>query len=408
MKSYAYLAAVPFVATAVSAAAGLVDMSKFAVKIASQAADFSGDYYVQNAKTGQYMYFVKGSDYLVDLVMGDDKTVLKLGKDTASGDKGGVDGTTTQTWSGTYIMDDTHRCISAQWGFDVGYDLAAVSYNCAVGPQSSYGSDTLEVAKQFWHFVPCGSSSSSSSTSASASVSASAGVQLNAKVASADSASTAKFVSNHASSAAASATKTAEEAIDTASSTSSSSGVAPSNGAGQCDKTGWWLATHTDYAKSSSVCKAYLDAYLQINPDAASLPDQVDSQDSSTWLCKHPGWWLARHSTYITDANHPECQDDLDAYYASASSSSRLARRNVRHRRRAHRRSLGFSAAEKPSTLQKRDETTYCIVAVDHLDDMTTRAITPNFISTAGGYKSLKLGDYDATSEEQQWIITAA
>lgn len=44
---------------------------------------------------------------------------------------------------------------------------------------------------------------------------------------------------------------------------------------------------------------------------------------------------------------------------------------------------------------KRAPETKYCIVAVDHLTDMTARALTPNHISTVGGYSSLALAEWN-------------
>ena len=288
------------------------------------------------------------------------------------------------------------KCVSAQWDDALGVDHAAVSYACKVGG-SSDGTDSLEVAKQFWKLVPCGSSSSSSSSDDTAD----------------DVADTDNSVQFNAASYS-SSSKAAVDADFSSSSASSDDDSAP---------------TTTSSASAST--------------------QSVDKHDRSTWVCRHDGKWcvvgslllspcpsrpralltlapsharrLARHYRYVTEAGHIECKDELEAYWASQ--KRRMARRS----RLAHGKAV-----------EKRDDSTYCIIAVDHLTgasllalfshrrrpltptdrplvslprppaDMATRALTPDQISTFGGYSSLKLANWDENDSSQHWRIISA
>ncbi|GAA5968551.1 hypothetical protein JCM11641_007677 [Rhodosporidiobolus odoratus] len=350
--AYLSLAASALFTTAVQAA-GIVDMATVAVKLATQAIELNGDYYVQNVKTGEYMYFDRPGD-TTNLITGSSKKTVTIGHDS----KYGQSGVNHDTWSGSYFQG-LDKCMSSQWGIEnsVGIDIAAVSYACKVGDLASDGTDTLEVAKQFWHAVPCGSSSSSSSDDSADT----SNIKLNAVVQSkSKSASTASWSSDD----------------DEASSTSS----------------------------------------------AASSSQTRDPNDRTTWTCIHPGWWLARHPEYVWDQGKVECQDTLMSYYQS------LGR--MHKRSRTSKRALGFG--ENPNKLDKRGDTNYCMcvdrlplyfqrrveltiafvnfssIAVDHITDMSTRALTAEAVTTFGDYQSLKLVDYDSSDDAQHWKITKA
>ncbi|GAA5902670.1 hypothetical protein JCM6882_004038 [Rhodosporidiobolus microsporus] len=331
-------AALPLLAQAV-AAVGIVDMTNFAVKAASQAVDLNGEYYVQNAKTGEYMYFERPGD-TTNLVAGTEKKSITIGQDS----KYGQSGVNYDTWQGSYFtgMD---KCVSAQWGMEngLGVDLAAVSYACKVGPDHKDGTDTLEVAKQFWHAIPCGSSSSSDDSSSSSTADVS-NVKLNAAV-------------------------------------QKSSGASSS----------------VDWQKASSTTSAAASE----ETSTSSSSQERDPNDRRTWECLHPAWWLARHPEYVWEQGKVECESRLMDYYNS------LGRMHKRSRL-AEKRAPSIAFGENPNKLDKRAETTYCLIAVDHLTDMVTRAITPAHIQTVGGYDSLKLANYDKDNEEQHWIITEA
>lgn len=158
----------------------------------------------------------------------------------------------------------------------------------------------------------------------------------------------------------------------------------------QYNKLGYWTSS------SSSIDASVADV------------SGVDPNDRKTWLCRHPGWWLAAcvspppflpavkrlsfslltlpslvsrsHPDYITQAGHVECASDLAAYRA-AQSSSRMVKR---HRDLA------------ASVLLKRDQQqAYHIIAVDHLQDMATRAVAADEVDTFGGYTSTRLALWD-------------
>lgn len=80
----------------------------------------------------------------------------------------------------------------------------------------------------------------------------------------------------------------------------------------------------------------------------------VNKADKSSWVCRHSGWWLARHPNYVYKAGHVECASDLEAYLKDhPSSARRLAKRASHH-----------DMAQK---LQKKGQQTYYIIAVDHI-----------------------------------------
>ncbi|GAA5827051.1 hypothetical protein JCM5353_001851 [Sporobolomyces roseus] len=333
-------------------AQGIVDNVKTFVKLATQAIDLEGDYYVQNAKTGKYMYFERPGD-TTNFVTGDDKQTVTMGSDSAYGQSG----VKWQTWAGTYITG-LSKCASSQWGHDQGYNIAAVSYACNVGGKKE-GTDTLEVAKQFWKAIPCGNSGSDDDNSNDDSSSSSkvANVKLNAQV------------------------KLAAKPSSKSSDDSSSS-------------------SNNFVASSSSQESAPAPTATQEEDDGVWKPKQtqdVIKSDRSTWVCQHPGWWLDRHPRYISHANHPECQDDLDNYRASLKK-----RDGFRSHERMHKKNKR-SLVEKRASSQR-----VCFVAVDHGLDMELKAISNNVIDTFGGYKSVALADFDDSDESQHWIVTSA
>lgn len=129
--------------------------------------------------------------------------------------------------------------------------------------------------------------------------------------------------------------------------------------------------------------------------EVAAATQSVDPRDRSTWVCRHEGKWLNRHPKYVTEAGHVECKDELEAYRAS------LKRRSHSSMARKYKRSS--------SLLQKRATSgRFCIIAEDHLKDMTTRAVGSSTVATYGGYTSQALVDWDASDINQQWDITPA
>ncbi|BGP27125.1 hypothetical protein JCM10295v2_006089 [Rhodotorula toruloides] len=364
------LALAALVAVSVSAQ-GIIDNAAVFTQLTQVADTFDGDYYVKNVATGKYLFFDRASD-TTNLVTGDAPTTITLGHDSQYGQSGNKN----QRWEGTYFAGQT-KCMSAQWDEQNGQDYAAVSYACKVGPDPT-GTESLEVAKQFWRVVPCGSSSS-------------------------DSASTAEFKLNDVQSKSA---KTIASFSSPSSSTESSWSPAATKSSHKvdphdrrtwvCRHDGAWLAEHPDYVyklgkiECEEKLKSYLASHPQLKMNAVSSSgSRVDPHDRTTWKCGHTGKWLARHPDYVWKEGKIECRGTLLAYQASNHSK---------------RRSLpdSFSSFTKPAS------NTYCIVAVDHLTDMTTKALTPDRIDTFGGYVSLKLADYDKTADEQQWIITKA
>lgn len=75
------------------------------------AVSHSGDYYVQNVATGDYLHFER-PDSTTNLVTGSSKTSITLGQDSASG----YSGTNYGTYSGTYFTG-LSKCMSAQVSF---------------------------------------------------------------------------------------------------------------------------------------------------------------------------------------------------------------------------------------------------------------------------------------------------
>ncbi|GAA5916972.1 hypothetical protein JCM5296_004803 [Sporobolomyces johnsonii] len=326
-----------------SNAQGIIDNIEAFAKLALESIELNGDYYLQNAQTGQYLYFDRPGD-TTNLITGSSQNPITLGQDSAYGQSGEL----WDTWSGTYLTG-LEKCMSSQWGGDV--DAAAVSYACKVGPNPD-GTDTLEVAKQFWKLIPCGSdddsddsssSSSASSSSASASATASSSSQyeqLNVKVDSSDSAATASWSSDDSS----------------ASATSTSS--------------------------------------------ASSATQSVNPEDRSTWVCRHPAKWLLRHPAYVTEAGHIECKTELEAAQAAQAAQRKRSLSS-------HQRMTKYRRSEKRS-LEKRDSQKVCIIAVDHATDMNFRALSSEVVTTAGDYLSVALADYDSSDEAQHWIVTSA
>ncbi|ORY49732.1 hypothetical protein BCR35DRAFT_310789 [Leucosporidium creatinivorum] len=305
---------------------GIIDAAETALEILAAAVSHSGEYYVQNVATGEYLHFERPGS-TTNLVTGSTQTTITLGQDSATG----YSGTNYGTYSGTYFTG-LSKCMSAQYGSEdgAGIDIAGVSYACVVGSDAT-GTATLEVAKQFWALVKIeGSDDSSDVASVSAVVLA----------------------------AAASSETSSSSSADAASSTITSSAAAAST-------------TSSDTAWSPSTTES-------VNP-----------YDQTTWVCRHPGWWLYRHQDYITSAGHVECKDDLAAYEATL-----------------RKRATHGGMARK---LRKRAEDgIYAIIAVDHLSDMVTRSLGSSIVTTSGGYQSMGLVDYDSTDTNQQWKITAA
>ncbi|BGP27231.1 secreted protein [Rhodotorula toruloides] len=340
---------------AVARAGGSIDNSAQADQVASQASTLNGagNYVLTNVQTGKQLAFTRQGD-TTDFYPGDGRGPVAI------------------QFSGSMarISGGNNKCASAQWSADYegGVDYAAVSYACAVGDGPKTGTDTLEKTKQWWYLVPAGSSGDSSSTSGSSSSSSPApSSNSNSDVVfAASSSGTSRRV------AAAKVASPSPASSSPASSSSSANGVSAAQA--EYNKLGYWTS-------SSST----------IDVSAADVSG-VDKNDRKTWLCRHPGWWLADHPDYITKAGHVECASDLAAYRA-AQSSSRMVKR---HRDLA------------ASLLSKRGGQAYYIIAVDHLKDMATRAVAADQVGTYGGYTSTRLALWNQNDDGQRWIITQA
>lgn len=247
------------------------------------------------------------------------------------------------------VINGLTKCASAQWGFqtlkeiaDGSWDYAAVSYACKVGADAVSNESDLVLAKQLWKLIPCGSASSTSDTATSNAV------NLNAVVSSSSgpSVSDADFTSAYASS-----TYSADESSSSADESSSA----------------------------------------------------VDPKNRYTWICRHPGWWLAAHWQYVYSdeegGGHVECAARLQAYWAAN------GKRFVKHKRGGH---VEIAHAVEKREIERRADSTYCIITTDHLTDMHTRAIGSSQMDTFGGYISQELVVLDKTDANQQWIVTAA
>ena len=143
--------------------------------------------------------------------------------------------------------------------------------------------------------------------------------------------------------------------------------------------------TKTSSGKMSASSQASAAGYAPTDDDPATFDySSVDVRDRSTWICQHPGVWLNayvsslpslhRRSTVLrshhpyVDAGHPECADVL----------ANWRRDNLRMAKRSH--------SELAKVLAKRADQKFYIIAVDHLDDMVTRAIGSGTMSSPGAF----------------------
>ncbi|BGP03039.1 secreted protein [Rhodotorula toruloides] len=334
---------------AVARAGGSIDNSAQAAQVASQASTLNGagNYVLTNVKTGKQLAFSRQGD-TTDFYPGDggDPVAIQFSGSMAR------------------ISGGNNKCASAQWSADYegGVDYAAVSYACAVGDGQKTGTDTLEKTKQWWYLVPAGSSGDSSSSSSSSSSPPAPTDNSNSDVVFA------------ASSSSGTTRRIAAAKVASPSPAPSSSSSSVSAEQAEYNKLGYWTSS------SSTIDAKVADV------------SGVDKNDRKTWLCRHPGWWLADHPDYVTKAGHVECASDLAAYRASQS-SSRMVKR---HRDLA------------ASILSKRGGQAYNIIAVDHLKDMATRAVAADQVDTFGGYTSTRLELWDQNDDGQRWVITQA
>lgn len=119
-------------------------------------------------------------------------------------------------------------------------------------------------------------------------------------------------------------------------------------------------------------------------------------------MCSHPG--------YVTYEGHVECAAELAAAQAANGDCTRMSKR---------------SHVSVARSLQKRGaQQQYFLIAVDHILNQRTRAVTGDSIGTFGGYKSAKLDLWDQvcpttrtskfadrvsqSNPSQMWTVTAA
>ncbi|GAA5979636.1 hypothetical protein JCM11641_007897 [Rhodosporidiobolus odoratus] len=356
---------------ALARAGGSIDNNAEAARIAAAATqlDGAGNYVFTNVKSGKVLSFTRSSD-TTDFFPGADSSPLSVQFSNGA----------------ARLSGGNNKCASAQWSYDVegGVDHAAVSYACAVGSGELTGTATLEKTKQWWYIVPAGTTGDDDEgdndegdndggddDSSNSGVHVSIGLNLAAK----------HKATSSAAAASSPTTSSAPAATTPAASTSSS-----------------------DLDMSSKQAKYNQLGYWDLSSSSISLKDVdtsgVSSYDRKTWVCMHSGWWLAAHQGYVTEGGHVECESDLAAYLAAhpeaASRSNRLARRS---------RASHHDMAKK---LAKKSQTTYHLIAVDHIKDMATRAIAHESLSTTGGYISTKLNLWDTSDDGQTWTITKA
>ncbi|GAA5853532.1 hypothetical protein JCM9279_001304 [Rhodotorula babjevae] len=334
------------VLTAVARAGGSIDNTAQAAQLAASASTLSGagNYVFTNVKTGQSLDFPR-NDGTTDFFPTDGASTVAV---QFSGNAARISG-------------GNNKCASAQWSYDVegGVDHAAVSYACKVGSGLLTGTDTLEETKQWWYIVPAGTTSDDSSDDSAPPAADS----------SSDSDSSDAVVF-----AASGKTKTAAAKVvkvDTS----------PSADSSPQDNSYESLGYHT--SASSTISLDGVDT------------SKVDKHDRTTWVCRHPGRWLADHPAYVTKAGHVECASDLEAYLADQKRSRMVRRSRLTH-------------SEMAKKLAKKGQQTYYLVAVDHILDMATRAMAHEAVATVGGYTSTKLSLFDQSNDGQLWTISPA
>ncbi|GAA5918663.1 hypothetical protein JCM5296_005461 [Sporobolomyces johnsonii] len=352
----------------VARSGGIIDNAIEAAQIAASASTLSGagNYVFTNVATGQTLSFTRNGDTTDFYPQNDGDSLAVQFAGNAARLSGG-----------------NNKCASAQWSyeFEGGVDYAAVSYACAVGSGLLTGTDTLEKTKQWWYLLPAGSTSSSDASSDASSSSSAAPSSTSSASDSSSTGATfneAEFNALAQSKAAKTSSSSSSSSAAPAASSSSSSSSADSTLDEQLAEDGY-------YTTSSSS--------IDINDVDIS---GVSSYNRSTWICRHPGWWLAAHQSYVTKAGHVECADDLKAYLAANPTSSRMTKRSKP------------SHHEMAKKLAKKAQQTYWIIAVDHILDMSTRAIGSDSLSTYGGYTSTTLSLWNQNDNSQLWTITPA
>ncbi|GAA5874219.1 hypothetical protein JCM16303_005779 [Sporobolomyces ruberrimus] len=350
-------------------AGGIIDNTAEAARLLASASGLNGEgnYVITNVQTGQQLTFSRetGTTNFYPQSGGDPVAIQFAG-------------------NAARISGGNNKCASAQWSYDFegGVDYAAVSYACAVGNGLLTGTDTLEKTKQWWYFVPAGNAADSappSNDDNNNDKGAISAEKLNALKGS-------------------KAAKVAAQQVDAAPAPSAEAAPAPSSEAPASA-----APSASSSSDSSSSGELSLDeqkakyGYYTTSATSISIKDvdvsKVNKQDKSTWVCRHPGWWLSRHSRYVD--NHPECASDLAAYLKDhPESARRLAKRASHH--------------EMAQKLQKKGQQTYYIVAVDHILDMSTRAIAGSSLNTFGGYTSTTLSLWNQGDDSQLWTVTSA
>ncbi|GAA5950587.1 hypothetical protein JCM3765_000541 [Sporobolomyces pararoseus] len=367
MRSTSSFTALAFAAlVAIVKAGGIIDNTAEAARLLAQASGLNGEgnYVITNVQTGQQLTFSReaGTTNFYPQSGGDPVAIQFAG-------------------NAARISGGNNKCASAQWSYDFegGVDYAAVSYACAVGQGLLTGTDTLEKTKQWWYFVPAGNTGGDSSASSGDNKQAVSADKLNALKG-------------------AKAAKVASQQVEDTPAPSSSSEAAPAPSSEAPTP-----ASTPAAASSSSSGELSLDeqkakyGYYTTSASSISIKDVdvsgVNKQDKSTWVCRHPGWWLARHSRYVD--NHPECKSDLAAYLKDhPESARRLAKRASHH--------------DMAKKLAKKGQQTYYIIAVDHILDMSTRAIAGSSLNTFGGYTSTTLSLWNQGDDSQLWTVTSA
>ncbi|KAL8293108.1 hypothetical protein RQP46_000802 [Phenoliferia psychrophenolica] len=321
----------------------------------------TGEYFVRNVGTGQYLYFAR--DGQVGAYLGKHPVPV----DIESQDFLGVTGVIIK---GT--TDETLKCLSAQWNFD--YKLAkrarnefAVPYECQIGSdgQGTYDDDPNgnDSNKQFWLLNPV------EDPLAFISANKDTGITVNLNV---GGVTNTKKTTSHAV-----AFSKPEEAAPSNDDDKSSESTSPAKVAAptvaaapvavaapvaavtkqkvdpknqytwDCQHDGKWIGEHyNDYivklghVECIAVYKAYEASLAEgvATPESTAAPEPTSSPSSSssspatpvaakqkvdpknqlTWTCQHDGKWLARHENdYIVKLGHVECIAPLKAYKAS-------------------------------------------------------------------------------------------
>ncbi|KAK4055413.1 hypothetical protein OIO90_003251 [Microbotryomycetes sp. JL221] len=326
-----------------------------------------GNYVVQNVKTGQYLRFSRPDD-TTNVHGHSDYGTVWLEQDSSYGQSGKL----WQTWSGT-VVSDMGKCGSAQWS-ELGYDIGFVSYACKVGKSGHLGTDSLEVAKQFWRVVPCGNQGQDDDEEEDdeAQDSTRPDIKLNVVKSGSKGSDGVEFSGKNDDN-----TKQQPEQAPKPKPT-----PAPKPAKGN-NKYGGWVPQTTK----------------SVNP-----------YDRTTWVCRHPGYWLHRHPAYVTKAGHVECKDDLESYRSSLKFKRTLSTQQNNHRMKLrHVRKRSSSSGPLFSTFSKRAPSSgrFCLLAEDHMVDMKTRAVGSQQIETFGGYQSQELVEWNEHDKAQQWDIYA-